>query len=94
MVEESLFPVSTDDFIVGIDIGILLLLVGKSNGKRQASAFSTGLDSLLSFSLLYGMSESSSNQSGLIRGNLRRIFCNKSYPGLLRPDTRCETAEG
>ena len=26
-----------------------------------------------------------SSQSGLIRGNLRRIFCNKSKPGLFRP---------
>ena len=33
----------------------------------------------------YILSESSSSQSGLIRGNLRRIFCNKSKPGLFRP---------
>ena len=33
---------------------------------------------------------SKSSQSGLIRGNRRRIRCSKSKPGLLRPESKCE----
>ena len=37
---------------------------------------------------------SSSNQSGLISGNKRKIFTTKSKLGLLRPERICEIADG
>ena len=42
----------------------------------------------------YICSESSSNQSGLICGNLRRIFWSKSKPGRLRPARMWEIPAG
>lgn len=55
----------------------------QSVGDRRFDA-AAGADCSGSLSR-YILSESSSSQSGLIRGNLRRIFCNKSKPGLFRP---------
>ena len=66
-------------------IASLQTLRGLTDAGAQGWLIGCGADDWAGGSSRYILSESSSSQSGLIRGNLRRIFCSRSKPGLFRP---------
>ena len=66
-------------------IASLQTLRGLTDAGAQGWLIGCGADDWAGGSSRYILSESSSSQSGLIRGNLLRIFCSKSKPGLFRP---------